>query len=143
MSQYNFSFINAIRDVTCNEVLFTIVNLCDKTVSVCHGCNGSVTTNGLPFPQPYDLVAVIKKRREYFKDSKKQMSTTSIVYFHVFHENQFAFPFECVQRRMMTFLMDIIKLHWDTFKSMSDVHKIHLQRLGLPIPNVLLDLINQ
>ena len=63
MSQYNFNFINAVRDVTCNEVLFTLVNLCDKRVSVCHGCNGSVTTNGLPFPQPYDLVAAIKKRK--------------------------------------------------------------------------------
>ena len=29
--------------------------------------------------------------------------------------------------------MNSVKLHWDAFKSMSDIHKIHLQRLGLPI----------
>ena len=77
-------------------------------------------------------------RREYFKGGKKQMSTSSNVYFHVFHENPFTFPFECVQRRMITFRMDSVKLHWDAFKSMSDVHKIHLQCLGLPIPAVWL-----
>ena len=91
---------------------------------------------GLPFQPPYDLVPVTKMRRENFKDGKKQISTPSYVYFHVFHENPFTFPFECVQHRMMTFRRDSVKLHWDAFKSMSDVHKIHLQRLGLPIPVV-------
>ena len=62
------------------------------------------------------------------------MSGLSNVYFHVFCENPFTFPLECVQRHMMTFRMDSVKLHWDAFKSLPDVHKIHLQRLGLPIP---------
>ena len=39
-----------------------------------------------------------------------------------------------VQRRKMTFRIDTVKLHRDAFKTMSDVHKIHLQRLGLSIP---------
>ena len=52
MPQYNSNFVNGSHDVTCNEVLITIVNLCDKRVSVCHGCNGPVKTNGLPFPPP-------------------------------------------------------------------------------------------
>ena len=64
---------HAIRDVTCDEVLITLVNLCDKRVSVCPGCNGPVKNNGLPFPPPYYLVAA-KMHREYFKDGKKQMS---------------------------------------------------------------------
>ena len=34
---------------------------------------------------------------------------------------------------MMTFQMDSVKLRCSAFKSMSDVHKIDLQRLGLPI----------
>ena len=65
--------------------------------------------------------------KEYFKDEKKQMSAPSNIYFHVFHENPFTFPFECVQRRMVTFGMDSVKLHWDAFKSISNVHRIHLQ----------------
>ena len=128
------SFINVIRDVTCNEVLITLVNLCGKRVSACQGCNGPVKNNGLPFPPPYGLVVGTKMRREYFKDGRKQMSGPSKVYFHLFHENPFISPFECVQRRMMTFRMGTVNLHWDAFKSTSDVQKIHLQRLGLPIP---------
>ena len=52
MPQHNSNFVNAIRDVTCNEVLMTLVNLCDNRVSVCQGCNGPVKANGLPFPPP-------------------------------------------------------------------------------------------
>ena len=59
------------------------------------------------------------------KDVKKQMSEPSNVYFHVFHENPFTLPFECVQHRMMTFRMESVNLHWDAFKRMSDVPKIH------------------
>ena len=58
------------------------------------------------------------------------MTGPSNVYFEIFHDNPFPFPFECVQRRIMTFRMDIVKLHQDAFKSMSDVYKIHLERLG-------------
>ena len=54
--------------------------------------------------------------------------------FYILQENPFIFPFECVQRHMMTFRMNIVKLHWDAFKSTPDVHKIHLQRQDLPIP---------
>ena len=68
------------------------------------------------------------------KDVKKQMSEPSNVCFHVFHKNPFTFPFECVQRRMMTFRMESVNLHWDAFKRMSDVPKIHWQRPGLLIP---------
>ena len=35
MSQHNSNFINAIRDVTCSEVLITLVNFYDNRVSVC------------------------------------------------------------------------------------------------------------
>ena len=72
--------------------------------------------------------------REHFKDRKTQMSGPSNVYFHVLNNNPFTFSFQCVQHRMMTFQMDTVKLDLDTFKSMLDVHKIPLQRLGLPMP---------
>ena len=65
------NFINVIRDVTCNELLTTLVNLCDKRVSICNGCNGPVKNCVLPFPPPYDLVIVTKIRREYCKDRKE------------------------------------------------------------------------
>ena len=65
------------------------------------------------------------------KESK--MPGPSNVYFRVLHENPFTFPFECVQRCMMAFRMDAVKLHRDAFKSMSDVHKIYWQHLGLPL----------
>ena len=35
LPQYNSNFVNVIRDVTCNEVLMTLVNLCDNRVSFC------------------------------------------------------------------------------------------------------------
>ena len=112
MLQHNSNYINAICDVTCNEVLITLVNLCDKRVSVCHGFDGPVKNNGLPFPSQYDLVAVTKVRRECFEDGKKkQISAPSDVSFQVFHENPFNFPFECNQRRRMTFRMDNVTLH--------------------------------
>ena len=65
------NFINIIRDITCNELLTTLVNLCDKGESVCHGYNGPVKKSVLPFPPSYDLVIVTKIRREYFKDRKE------------------------------------------------------------------------
>ena len=117
------NFINAICDVTCSEVFITLVNLCYKRVSACQGYNGPIKNDGLPFPPRYNLRTATKMRGEYFKDRKKLMSGPSNVYFHVFHENLFTFPFACVQRRMMTFQMDIDKLHCDAFKSMSDIHK--------------------
>ena len=120
------NFINTICDVTCNDVLTTLVNICDERVSVRQGCNGPVKSNGLPLPSSYDLVPVTKMHREYFKDVKKPMSGPSNVCFHVLHENPFTFPFECVQRCMMTFRMDTVKLHSNAFKSMSDVRNIHL-----------------
>ena len=57
-------------------------------------------------------------RREYFKDGNKQMPVSSNTYFDVFHENPFTFQLECVQRCMMAFRMDSVKLHCDAFKSM-------------------------
>ena len=61
------------------------------------------------------------------------MSGPSSMSFHVLHENMFTFLFECVHRRMMKFRMDTVKLNWDAFESMSEFHKIALQRVGLPI----------
>ena len=57
------------------------------------------------------------------------MPGPSNVYFRVLHKNPFTFPFECVQRCMMAFRMDTVKLHRDAFKSMSDVHKIYFHLL--------------
>ena len=57
-----------------NEALITLVNFCDKRVSVCQGCKGLVKSNWLPFPPPYSLVAATKMRREYFTDRKKELS---------------------------------------------------------------------
>ena len=62
------------------------------------------------------------------------MSGPSNEYFHVFQKNPFTFPFESVQRCMMKFRMDGVKLYSNVFKSMSDVHKINLQCLCLPMP---------
>ena len=89
-----------------------------KDFFVCQGCNSPVKNNGLPFPSPYDLVVAAKMRREYFKDEKKQMHGPSNEYFHVFHKNQFTFPFHFVQRPMMTFQMHSVQLHCDAFKSL-------------------------
>ena len=62
------------------------------------------------------------------------MSGPSNVYFHIFLENPSTLLFECVQRRMMLLRMDSVKLHWDAFKSMSDIVKIHLKRLPFQTP---------
>lgn len=76
--------------------------------------------------------------REHFKDGKAPMSGPSKVYFHVLNNNPFTFSFECVQHHIMTLQMDTVKLHLDAFKSMSDVNKIPFQRLGLPMPFLIL-----
>ena len=89
-----------------------------KDFFACQGCNSPVKNNGLPFPSLYDLVAAAKMRREYFKDKKKQMHRPSNEYFHVFHKNQFTFPFHCVQHPIMTFRMHSAQLHCDAFKSL-------------------------
>ena len=96
------NFINAIRDVTCNEILITIVKLCDWKVSVCQGCSGPVKNNWLPFPPPYNLVAA-KMCREYFKDGEKQMSGPSNIYLRC---RMYFNIFECVQCHMVTPRMD-------------------------------------
>ena len=113
----------------------SLMNLCDKRVSFCHGCIGPVKNNGLLFLTPYDLVAVTKMRREYFKDGKKPDACTiecipSFISRESVHPS---IPVSCLQRRTMTFRMNSAKLHWDAFKSRSDVYKINLQRLGVPI----------
>ena len=34
---------------------------------------------------------------------------------------------------MITFWMDSVQFYWDALKSLKNVHKIHLQRLGLSL----------
>ena len=100
--------------LSCRNFLWsfiTLVNLRDKRVSVCQGCNDPVKNNELPFPPPCNLVVVIKRCKGYFKDRKRQMFGPSNVYFHLFHENLFTFPFKCVQRRLITFRMDSAKFY--------------------------------
>ena len=67
-----------------------------KDFFVCQGCNSPVKNNGLPFQSPCDLVDAAKMLREYLKDEKKQKHEPSNEYFHVFHKNQFIFPFHSV-----------------------------------------------
>ena len=126
------NFINAIRDVTCNEILITIVKLCDWKVSVCQGCNGPVKNNWLPFPPPYNLVAA-KMCREYFKDGEKQMSGPSIYICDVECISIFSNVFNVVWWHPAW----IVQSHWDAFESFPDVLKIHPQHC-LPLFHLLL-----
>ena len=100
-------FIASIKEIKSNEVVLSLVELCDKHVEVCYGCNGPLRVNGVSLPAPYNLVAICKLRREYFKDGMQHYSAPGNVYFHILNENPFVSPFECIQRRMITFRVEI------------------------------------
>ena len=108
------------------------LQLYDNRVSKCYDCQCSLKNgDGFPFPPPYDIIAVAKMKREYRKDGILCEAPPSNVYFHVFHENPFVSPFSCIQKKLVSFRKDYLKVHWSAFVNMSDFQMMHLKSLGL------------
>ena len=71
-----------------NQVVLTLLQLCDNRVSKCYGCQWPIKNGvGFPFPPPCDIIAVAKMKRGYRKEGILCEAPPSNVYFHVFHEN--------------------------------------------------------
>ena len=124
-------FVNTLKDVKDNEVIVTLISMCDKRVSVCNGCSNPLKFNGYQLMAPYDLVLIAKMRREYYNDGQKHYSSPSNCYYHCIVENPFVTPFECIQRRLLTFNSSQLKLHYDAYIQFAEQHKIAFRQLGL------------
>ena len=118
-----------------SDLVVILLSLCDKRVSVCYGCANSFRYNGNDPQQPFDLVLVTKLRREYFKDGEKHHSSPSNVYFQVQVDNSFCSPFECVQRKLVTFKVDCVQIHVNAIDHLSDSHEVLLRRIKVPFFN--------
>ena len=127
-------FNQPLKDIH-SDLVVTLLSLCDKRVSVCYGCGNSFRYNGNDPQQPFDLVLVTKLRREYFKDGEKHHSSPSNVYFHVQVDNPFCSPYECMERKLVTFKVDRVQIHVNAIDHLSDTHKVLLRRIKVPFFN--------
>ena len=84
----------------------------------------------IPAP-PFDLVVVTKMQRDYYADGKKFQSALSNVYFHAVCNNPFFTPFECIQRKLITFHVNRLQFHSHAYNHLTPVHKAMLRDLNL------------
>ena len=103
-------FNGPLKDIK-NEFVITLLSLCDKRVSICYGCTHELKYQvAIPAP-PFDLVVLTKMRRDYYPDGKKCQPAPSNVYFHAVYNNPFFTPFECIQRKLITFNVNRLQFH--------------------------------
>ena len=100
------------EDITDTPVV-TLQQLCDARVSVCYGCSHNFKLNSTTPNAPFDLVVVVKMRREFRQNGLMQFSAPSNTYFHVVHNNPFYTPFECIASRFLNFNVNHVKTHYD------------------------------
>ena len=69
LSQHQNIFTDTIRNLDAYQVVLTLLPLCDNRVWKCYSWQWLLKNgDGFPFPPPYDIIAVAKKKREYRKD---------------------------------------------------------------------------
>ena len=76
----------------------------------------------IPAP-PFDLVVVTKMRRDYYADGEKPQSVPSNVCFYAVFNNPFFTPFECIQRKLITFNVNRLQFHSHACNHLTPVHK--------------------
>ena len=123
-------FNGPLKDIK-NEFVITLLSLCDKRVSICYGCKHKMKYQGaIPAP-PFDLVVVTKMRRDYYADGKKRQSAPSNVYFYAVSNNPFFTPFECVQRKLITFNANPLQFPSHAYDHLTPVHREMFRDLNL------------
>ena len=108
LSQHQNIFTDTIHNLDVNQIVLTLLQLCDNRVSKGYGCQWPLKNgDGFHFLPPYDITAVAKVKKEYKKDGILCEATPSNVYFLVFHENPFVSPFSCIQKKLVNFRIHI------------------------------------
>jgi hypothetical protein len=82
-------------------------------------------------PASFDFVIVAKMRREYWNQGIKCVAEPSNVYFHVSYDNPLFQPFECIQRKLLTFNIQMVKIHRHALPFLTTQHKALLRDLNL------------
>ena len=62
---------------------------------------------------------------------KKCQSAPSNVYFHAFYNNPFFIPFECIQRKLITFNVNRVQFHSHAYNQLTPVHRGMFNDLNL------------
>ena len=60
---------------------------------------------------PFDFIIFKKLRRECYKQGMKYLVAPSNAHFHALYDNPFYQPFECIQRKCLTFNVAHMEMH--------------------------------
>ena len=81
---------------------------------------------------PMSRFIIVKKlRRECYNQGMKCLATPSNAYFHVFGDNPFYQPFECIQRKYLAFNVAHMKIHNSIIGSLTPQHLAMLRNFQL------------
>ena len=118
------------EDIT-DEFVITLLSLCGKRLSICRCCTHELKDQGAITAPPFDLVMVTKMWWDYYADGKKCQSAPSNVYFQAGYNNPFFTPFECIQRKFITFNVKQLQFYSHTYNHLTPVHRGMLRDLNL------------
>ena len=122
-------FNGPLKDIK-NEFFITLLSLCDKSFLICYDFIIRVNYQGtIPAPL-FDLAVVTKTSHDYYADGKCK-SAPSNLYFHSVYNNLFFTPFECIQRKLILFIVNRLQFHSHTITLPTSVHKRMLKDLNL------------
>ena len=132
-TENNQIYCKSLKNIA-NTPVVTLLRLGDARVSVCYGCSHNFKLNSITPNPPFDLVVVVKMRREFRQNVLKQFSAPSNTYFHVVHNNPFYTPSECIASRFLNFNVNHVKIHYDTLFLFSDIHKAAIRDIHVSVP---------
>ena len=98
-------------------------------VSICYGCTHKLKYQGVI--STFDLVVVTKMRRDHYADEKNCESAHSNVYFHAVYNNPVFTPFECIQRKLISFNVNQLQFYSHAYNHHKPVHRRILRNLNL------------
>ena len=87
-----------------NQYILSMLKICHRTVSKCHGCGGAFYEKGYS-QEPNDLVAVTKLRWQFI-DIKTKVPTTSSEFSKVY----FHFNGSCIRRCNSCFVPQLVEV---------------------------------
>ena len=104
---------------------------CDAKFSVCYGCSLNFKRNGQGLLPPFHFIIVKKLRWECYNQEMKFLAAPSNAYLHVFCDNPFYQPFECIQRKYLSFNVAHMKIHNSIIGSLTPQHLAMLKNVQL------------
>ena len=118
-AENNQIYFISLKDIT-NTPVVLLLRLYDTCVFVCYGCSHNFNLNRIIPNPPFDLVLVVKMRREFRQNSLEEFSAPCNTRFHAVLNNPLYTPFECIASQFLNFNVNHVKIHYDALLPFSD-----------------------